>query len=370
MPGCAGVPGDACHDVPRDRAGSGRRDGPVTRGVVVALVVIFAALILLRERLLLRPVIELSDAVHDDLHRPRARFNLPPSGFLPGEQLLDTIKNDKLQSPPFMPLGIYAYRRYLVTPKAERLRVRASLDQALWPVDRWLDDLTRRNPGFICIGESHQDSYRDFLATRFFPRFPVDVLFLETVPGWVPVLTVRSRAGEDDVDLLRADIADVIRAVRTANPAVEIHGAEETARQRRARRRVGAGGRDESLYDNVMAAYRPGRRNAALLGALHCTRGSSWLYAKLTESGSPVLGDGALNLAVMSRRKDILTREFMRFARLVGFQEGDLVLHDTALIDDRVHDWFLGLTRHFGDYRTVVLFTGGGDGAVSSGNPD
>ena len=60
----------------------------------------------------------------------------------------------------------------------------------------------------------------------------------------------------------------------------------------------------------------------------------------------------------MSVHKNLLTREFVRFLRALGLARGDLVLVDTAALDARIHDWFLDLTRHFLDYRTVVLFTG------------
>ena len=184
------------------------------------------------------------------------------------------------------------------------------------------------------------------------------MLYLEAGEGAVPWLALRSDLGERDVDLLRADIAEVIRAASERNPEVDIRGAEETASQRRARRAAGAGGRDDSIYRNVIASYVPGKRHAAVLGALHCTNGPGWLFSQLGKEGSPLAGDVRVNLAVMSVHKDLLTREFVRFLRSLGLAHDHLVLGDTAALDARVHDWFLGLTRRFLDYRTVVLFTG------------
>ena len=126
----------------------------------------------------------------------------------------------------------------------------------------------------------------------------------------------------------------------------------------RAPRRAGAGARDDSIYRNVAESYVPGKRHAAVLGALHCTNGQGWLFSQLGKVGSPLAGDEMLNLAVMSVHKDLLTREFVRFLRSLGLARNDLVLVDTAALDARVHGWFLGLTRRFLDYRTVVLFTG------------
>ena len=328
------------------------------RTAAVAVVLLLAVLLVLRERLHDRSTTVLRD-IPDELDRSaRSRFSLPPSGFEPGHLRFDTLRNEKLQHPPYIALGIYAYRRFLLLPRDEREAVRAGIEASVWTVERWLGALAARPPGFLCIGESHQDSYRDFMARRFFPSYPVDVLYLEAVGGAVPWLELRSDLGEDDVDLLRANIAEVIRAAAERNPALEIRGIEETSSQRRTRRAAGSGARDDSIFRNVAASYVPGKRHAAILGALHCTNGQGWLFSQLGKEGSPLAGDERLNLAVMSVHKDLLTREFVRFLRALGLPGDDLVLVDTAALDARVHGWFLDLTRRFLDYRTVVLFTG------------
>ena len=328
------------------------------RTAAVALVLLLAALLIVRDRLHDRSPSVLRDTAGELDRGARHRFGLPPSGFEPGHRLFDTLKNEKLQHPPYTAIGIYAYRRFLVLPRRERERVRTGIEASVWPVERWIAALAERPPGFLCIGESHQDSYRDFLARRFFAAYPVDVLYLEAVDHAVPWYALRSDFGERYVDLLDADISEIIRVAIGRNPGMEIHGIEETSSQRRARRGMGAGARDDSIYRNVAASYVPGRRHAAILGALHCTGGQGWLFSQLGKEGSPLAGDERLNLAVMSVRKDLLTREFVRFLRSLGLAGEDLVLVDTAALDPRVHDWFLGLTRHFLDYRTVVLFTG------------
>ena len=328
------------------------------RTVAVAVLLLLAALLVIRDRLHERSPAVLRDIPEAIDRGDRDRFNLPPSGFEPGHLLFDTLKNEKLQHPPHIALGIYAYRRFLVLPKHEREAIRAGMEASVWAVERWLVALEARPPGFLCIGESHQNSYRDFMARRFFSSYAVDRLYLEATDGTVPWLELRSDLGERDVDLLRADIAEVIRAVVERNPEVEIHGAEETASQRRARRDAGTGARDDSIYRNVVASYVRGQRHAAILGALHCTNGQGWLFSQLGKEGSPLAGDERLNLAVMSVHKDLLTREFVRFLRSLGLARDDLVLVDTGALDTRVHGWFFELTRRFLDYRTVVLFTG------------
>ena len=328
----------------------------MTRAVVVVLVILFLGLVVLREHLAKPRVRIITDEPHSDEYVNR--FVLPPSGFELGQTRFETLKNEQLLGPPHLPLGVFAYRQYLSSQRAQREAILANLNAVIRPANEWIQALSQNPPGFLCIGESHQDSYRDFLARQFFPVYPLDVLYLEAVEHSAEFMELRSEFGEDYVSLLQADIAEIIRVVQMRNPEVRIEGAEETDGQRRTRWRESGGLRDRSLYKNITDDYVPGQRHVALFGALHCNDGWGWLYTRLTAPGSPVAADSTLNVAVMSRRKDQLTSEFIYFLRQIGLPRTDLVITDTRDLDKRLHDWFLGLTRHFAPYKAVVLFSG------------
>ena len=153
------------------------------RTAAVAVVLLLAVLLVVRERLHDRSPSVLRNTTGESDRSPRDRPGLPPSGFKPGHLLFDTLKNEKLQHPPHLALGTYAYRRFLILPKRERDAVRAGIAASVWTVERWLEALAARPPGFLCIGESHQDSYRDFLAHRFFTSYPVDVFSFLSSPS-------------------------------------------------------------------------------------------------------------------------------------------------------------------------------------------
>ena len=129
------------------------------RNAAIAVAVLLAVLLIVRERLHDRSPAVLRD-VPDEVDRSaRDRFNLPPSGFEPGHRLFDTLKNEKLQSPPQIPLGIYAYRRYLVLPRREREAIRAGIEASVWTANRirtatansWRVDSFRRSRSTCCI---------------------------------------------------------------------------------------------------------------------------------------------------------------------------------------------------------------------------
>ena len=113
------------------------------------------------------------------------------------------------------------------------------------------------------------------------------------------------------MDLLNADIADIIRATKLNNPDALIFGIEESSGQKKTRRRSLEGSRDQSIYENIVEHYVPGQRTAALLGALHCNHRWNWLYTKLEKPGSPLESANLLNLRLLSDRKDFtLTRAY------------------------------------------------------------
>lgn len=299
-------------------------------------------------------LVDLSDSGE---HRPRFALSLPPSSYEPGHLLLDTLKNDKFHEPPYMDLGIYAWHQFLESPPEIRKRVMASLGSSIIDLDEWLDYLDRANIEFLCLGESHQENYRDFFADKLLARYRVDTLILETSKTVLPVTMLRTNVGDRYVNLLRADISNVIRAVRERNPDTLIVGGDETWRQENERKSNHGGGlRDKSILENIVDNFVPGRRHAVVFGALHCTHHRTWLYSQLKRPDSPLAGASMLNVGVMSKRKDTITRAFSTFLRLAGIERSTYVINNTAELDPLFHDWFLGLSGNLANYTTVVIF--------------
>ena len=321
--------------------------------------VLILSMLGLRAVMFSKPVVVLSDQM-GRLHGGQTRSRLPPSGYRPGHLLRDTLKNDHLHTPPYMAIGRFAYRQFLSSPQSERDRVRANLDRIIQPLDVWMAWLDSTDVDFVCIGESHQENYRRFLAQEFFPAYRLDVLFLEARHLPARVMKVRADVGEEHVDLLGADIANIIRAARSRNPETTFIGIEESRRQRSRRQQESVGSRDQSIYENIIEHYVAGQRTAALLGALHCNDRWNWLYTRLDRPGSPLERAKLLNLRLLSDQKDLLSREFTRFTRLVGYPSSNFVIIDTHTIDPLLHQWFLNLTDNLTKYQSVIIFAAGG----------
>ncbi len=131
--------------------------------------ILVLSLLLLRSAMFSKPVVVLTDKAI--VARAGTLIsNLPPSGYRPGHLLRDTLKNDLLHTPPYMAIGHYAFRQYLSSALDVRQRVRVNLNQIVYPLDGWMAWLNDAEIDFVCIGESHQENYRRFLAESFFPE--------------------------------------------------------------------------------------------------------------------------------------------------------------------------------------------------------
>lgn len=315
-------------------------------------------MLLLRVHMYGIPVIRLVDSPISEGLNESIR-GLPASGFQPGHLLRDTLKNDEQQGAPFTDIGRFAYRQFSSSPVVLRSEVVSNLDGLIATLPDWFTWLNHAEVDFLCVGESHQDNYRRFLARSFFREYPVDVLFLEAKGLPTTMMKLRSAVGEKEIDLLNADIAEVIRATKASNPDSRIIGIEESSRQESERLNYGSGGRDGSIYVNIVQHYQPGATHAALLGALHCNDHWDWLYTRLERSGSALEHANLLNIRVMSRNKDLLSREFSRFLKLVGYSHDNYVITKTDMLHPKLHEWFLDLSDNFTKYEAVVVFDSG-----------
>ena len=265
------------------------------------------------------------------------------------------ISRERVHHPIHHPVARRALARLDALPAAEREALLAGLRAAITPVATWLDEIDRAGFGLICLGEDHDAHTRRFLADRVIPALRPDVLHLETTPPGLADVERRLGIGRDYAPLLGADIAGIIRAARQANPALAITAVEETERQ--GRLRTASGSREDSLVANLEAAYVPGRRNAVLMGALHCTDEADWLYERIRRRLAPGVAEPAVNLRILGEHQDGPLEAFVYFLDEAGIAPGDFALDDPGALPAMLQNWFPLLWHGtFGKYRAVLVF--------------
>ena len=282
--------------------------------------------------------------VYQDITRPTI------AGWPPPEE--------RIQFPEHHPWAERAVARVAGLSPKERTELVATIRQSIQPFPEWLAALNRRPVAILCIGENHEPYLRRFLADRLFPYLAADVLLLEATPGEVRRIRTRTGAGDQEVMMLDADIARLLRSALRANPELVIDGIEERPEQRSARIQRGAGSRESSIEANFRSRYRPGRRHVVLYGAFHCSHRGSWLFRRLREQPPPDARAGAvLNVRVAWEHVEAPFEAFVHFLDEVGLAPGDFVVTDPATLPAEISEWFPFLSANeLGVFDAVAVF--------------
>ena len=227
-----------------------------------------------------------------------------------------------------------------LTPE-ERTALVSEIERVIQPFSQWLAALNRRSVAVLCIGENHEPYLRRFLADRLFSTLKADVLLLEATGRDAGRLRSRVASGEEEVMLLDADIARLLRHALAANPELVIEGIEERPEQRSARLERGEGSRERSIETNFRTRYQPGRRHVVLYGAFHCSHRGGWLFRRLREQPLPdTPPDALLNLRVAWEHVEAPFEAFTYFLDEIGLPAGDFVITDPESLPAQIDDWF------------------------------
>lgn len=276
--------------------------------------------------------------------------------FVPSPQAPTRPEQGSTRYPEIDYLRVNALRKLADIPPYERQQLRDSLGSAITTLDSWLTRIRSAPPEVICVGETHDDVTRSFLATRFFSRYPVDVLMLETTQEDLTILIKLVESGSSRLSMLEADVAELVRAARKANPRVSIYGIEETRSQRVARFETRNGSREQSIVENFRARFLPGGRHAVLYGALHCLDEPGWFLGRVRAADGGSRVGSTLSVNVVNAHGSGETEAFVNFLRELDLASLPFVMPHTSMLHAEVYAWFPHLTQSFRQYDAVIVF--------------
>ena len=259
-------------------------------------------------------------------------FTRPVDAWPPG---------DRIRFPEHRPQAERALARVAALPAKERADLISEIGRAIQPFPTWLASLNQRSVTVLCIGENHEPYLRRFLADRLFATLKADVLLLEATSHEARRMRTRVEAGDEQVMLLDADIARLLRNALKANPRLVVDGIEERHEQLSTRRQQGTGSRESSIETNLRIRYRPGRRHVVLYGAFHCSHRGGWLFQRLRNRALPdTPAKSLVNLRVAWEHVEAPFEAFVYFLDEVGLAPGDFVITDPESLAARIDDWF------------------------------
>ena len=281
--------------------------------------------------------------IYDDLTEPVAGW--PPPG-------------ERIQFPEHHPWAERALARVAALPPEERADLVAVIERAIRPFPEWLAELNRKPVAVLCVGENHEPYLRRFLADRVFATLKMDLLLLEATPREAGRIRARVEAGDEQVMLLDADIARLLRSSVEVNPGLVIDGIEERPEQRSARIDAATGSREGSIETNFRARYQPGRRHVVLYGAFHCSHQGGWLFRRLLERPPPdASAETLINLRVAWEHVEAPFEAFVYFLDEIGVAPGDFVIANPTALPAEIDDWFPFLSANeLGAFSAVAVF--------------
>ena len=277
----------------------------------------------------------------------RDEFPSPPSG---------PPNLERIQHPYHHGHAVKALEWFSRLPGTERKAFLDSLASSFMPVEQWMSRIGHSDLEVMCLGESHMEATRSFLAEKLFPHMSVDTLLLEATPQELNRIFKKMNAGRTHFPLLDADILGILRSCTAKNPDIEVSGIEETEAQLK----YHAGDswtRDQSIAQNFWNSYRPGKKNIVLFGAFHCSNDRGWLFHKLKIQASPELQEKMLNVRVLEEHHSGPLEAFMYFLDEVGLRQKSFVIPDTGSLHPQISILFHSLSRQVLDkFQAVIVF--------------
>jgi hypothetical protein len=231
------------------------------------------------------------------------------------------------------------------------------------PVSKWIESINSLKEGFFCIGESHRDSYRKFLAGSVLPGLKVDKIFFETTQIELDNL-LEVYTGSKNAILLNADIGGIFNTLFTNNSNIEMFGVEETKEQELAKNRynrLNKGdfiSRDGFIAQNILEKIEPHKKNFAIYGSYHCSKNAIGLggtvpfYRHLVDNIGISKDKMKSILLVADERGDFLADYLWR----LGLNKKAFVVSDTSKIDQKSYNYSWQIKTYFDNYDTIIFF--------------
>lgn len=265
------------------------------------------------------------------------------------------INYQRIQYTSYHAIATNALVKFRALEAEQQQRLIENLNQAIVPFSQWLTALEQTDYKLLCLGESHTQTTRAFLAAQFFSKQRFDNLYLEATPNTLNKISDKLNSDTLYYPLLNADVLQLLRSVQTQNPSINIHPIEVSKTQL-SNPQLAANSREDFITLNFWQNFAPEARNIVLIGAMHCSNELPWFYAKAKNKFAQTEHAAPLNVRVFSEHEEGPIEAFVYFLDELGFS-GDLVISDTRAFLPIISQWF-PLTEQiaFKPFQTVVIY--------------
>jgi hypothetical protein len=165
-----------------------------------------------------------------------------------------------------------------VNPKlfrTETSQVKEHIQSIVKTPKDFIEDLNKKNWELLCIGETHDNDYRKFIAGSILDGLQFDQMMIETEADKTRQLVTAYETGQTKIPMLGAEFSDILKAAFSKIPTTEFFGVEvvksEKGRMNLEELRTGRTllSRETFIAQHITDLKIPGK-TAVLYGASHC----------------------------------------------------------------------------------------------------
>lgn len=271
----------------------------------------------------------------------------------PIKEVIERVDNSRIQHPNYNNTALVALENLRQLPPIEQRLLINNLTANLWPVSKWRKQLRGYDNAILCLGESHLETTREFMAEQLFSTFLIDHLYLETTANRLKVIIEKAHSSSDYYPLLDANILQIIRTALERNPQLKIYPIEASLKQMRDAKQ-GIGSREISIFNNFINQDKPHSKRLVLIGGLHCANKAHWLFAKLQKYYQETQ---LINTQIFNEHQDGPIEAFVYFLDELALARGDFVIADTGAFSTQIMRWFaLSQRVTFKPYQSIIIY--------------
>lgn len=272
------------------------------------------------------------------------------------EKAIKVTNYNRIQHPNYHNISKLALANLRTLAPAEQRIVYNNLLDNLWSVQQWKDALSKYNNAILCLGESHLEATREFMANQLFNTFEIDNLYLETTKPRLQKTIEKVNSNSDYYPLLGADILQLLRVALKRNPDMSLYSIEASPAQMRADKQ-GISSREQSIFDNFLVNNHAHSQRVVLIGGLHCANKAHWFFARLQKQTQGADKPKLINTQIFNEHQDGPIEAFVYFLDELALAKGDFVIADTTAFSTQITRWFaLSQRVTFKPYQSIIIY--------------
>jgi hypothetical protein len=278
------------------------------------------------------------------------------------------VNTQQIQHPNYHELATNALDKFTKLPINEQETLKQNLKSNTQPLQQWLTDLNQHKNLTLCLGESHHETARTFMAQHIFKQLSFDALYLETNKARFKKILQKFTSSTQYFPMLDVDIMEIMRSAKHKNTALEIYAIDvdinegDNGKNLDTKRYIKTP-REEQILANFTKHYTANSRNAVLFGALHCNSSDTWFFGKLTKQNQAKQLEQKQKLIssrIFSEHQDGPIEAFVYFLDKVMPIDDHFVIKDTTAFANIIDQWF-PLTQQvtFKPYQSIIFYRHG-----------